>query len=175
MDGHLSYSVEERLMILCLIVSSALISISAHVELRPIIGFEATADDAAKAATGHALAPAVNEAARRTGPVNSPPANPDAMLRADEASSIGNDAISIAKDLHIGRARAGRLDVTVTVSGELMVDYRQLKELMAAAGVEQRGDAMEELRDGPADLRALQRAGIDIRYSPEEDVFRING
>lgn len=160
-------------MILCLIVSTGLISISANMELRGIFGPAVTADSAGKAAGG-ALAPPANTAAGLTDPAELPPASLGALRGEPEGRPNGSGAISIAKDLYMGRNWAGRLDVTVTASGDLMVDGRQLKELLAGTGLEQRGNAIGELGDGPADLRSLQRVGIDIRYSPEEDVFRIN-
>jgi hypothetical protein len=83
--------------------------------------------------------------------------------------------IRVVKGIYVDGTRAGHLEITVSASGDLIVDCRHLKALLAKPGLESRWGGARELADGPVNFRTLRDNGIDLRYSLEDDSFRIFG
>ncbi len=90
------------------------------------------------------------------------------------ARSSRDGAITISKPLLAGGTTLGSMDITVAGGAILMLEAQQARRVLAG----QPGELPSALERLPAeglvsfaDLRAL---GIDLRYSPTEDVIRLN-
>lgn len=90
------------------------------------------------------------------------------------ARSSRDGAIMVRKPLLAGGTALGSMDITIAGGSVLMLEAQQARRVLAG----QPGKvpaALERLPDKGlvsfADLRAL---GIDLRYSPNEDVIRLN-
>ena len=91
------------------------------------------------------------------------------------ALGSGAGGVSISKIVHVGDRPAGNLEVTVRSSGELFVDGRELRALLRRSDFGTTSTLARGLGDGSYSFRALREAGIEFRYSPDEDVLKITG
>jgi hypothetical protein len=201
MDHHYrDLSAEEAVMVFTLLLSTTLIVMTPHVSLPQASGAAATTVAFSQVPRGHSGAS--DDVGSPADPVSSRPAAQSADKGEDDfvpMPAVGNEAIDrgfartqlaranvdesrvragavqIAKDVYAGDKRAGRLEITVLPDGELLVLGSELKSLLAGPDFTGEATLARRLGSGRLSLRDLREAGIDLRYSPEEDSFRIVG
>ncbi|MCZ8368383.1 MAG: hypothetical protein O9293_00210 [Porphyrobacter sp.] len=183
-----------------LLLSTTLIVMSPHVTLPPASGAPVTKVEFSQDPLGHAGAtdgvgtpadPALSRHAAKSAVradddfVPMPAAGNDALdsdfARTQLARANTNDsrapagAVRIAKDLYAGSKLAGRIQIVVLPDGEMLVQGSELKSLLAGPDFAGEATLARRLGNGLVSLRDLREAGIDLRYSPEDDSFRIVG
>jgi hypothetical protein len=201
MDHHYrDLSAEEVVMAFTLLLSATVIVMTQYVTLLPASGAPVTTVTFSEVPAGNAGAP--DGAGTPANPALSRPAAQSAVkadddfvpmpaagnaardsdfARAQLARANANEgrdragAVRIAKDIYAGGRRAGRLEIMVLPDGELLVQGSELKSLLAGPDFASEATLARGLGNGRLSFRDLREAGIDLRYSPEDDSFRIVG
>lgn len=82
--------------------------------------------------------------------------------------------LKVKKPVYAGTRLIGNMEITIVGEGELLLDANEVRAIMGQqAGAS--SNAPARLPDqGPVSFATLRELGIDLRYSPTDDVIRIN-
>jgi hypothetical protein len=82
--------------------------------------------------------------------------------------------LKVTKAVYAGGQLIGEMEITVAGEGQLMLDASEVRAIIGQQRIVKSNSSARLPEQGPVSFATLREIGIDLRYSPNEDVIRIN-
>lgn len=82
--------------------------------------------------------------------------------------------LKVTKPVYAGSQLVGGMEITVAAEGQLLLDASEVRAIIGQQPSAKSSSSARLPEQGPVSFATLRELGIDLRYSPSEDVIRIN-
>ena len=82
--------------------------------------------------------------------------------------------LKVKKPVYAGARLIGDMEITIAGEGQLLLDASEVRAIVGQQPGSSSNSSARLPDQGPVSFATLREMGIDLRYSPNEDVIRIN-